>query len=178
MTDQPALATPSQTIGPFFGFALAWMDGSHLVPEGSDVAVTLMGRITDGAGDPVPDAMVEIWQADAEGRFPPESAVGWTGFGRVLVDAGGVFAFTTVKPGALEGQAPHIDVSVFARGMLNRTVTRVYFPDEAAANSADPVLQAVPAGRRATLVAVPAGDGLLRFDIRLQGEGETVFFDL
>jgi protocatechuate 3,4-dioxygenase alpha subunit len=170
------MATPSQTIGPFFGFAMAWMDAGHLVAAGSDEAVTLVGRITDGAGDPVPDAMVEIWQADVEGRFPPESAAGWTGFGRVLVDAGGAFAFTTVKPAALEGQAPHIDVSVFARGLLQRLVTRVYFPDEHEANDADPVLRSIPdASVRDGLIA-RVEPGRLRFDIQVQGDAETPFF--
>jgi protocatechuate 3,4-dioxygenase, alpha subunit len=177
-------ATPSQTIGPFFRFAMAWMNARKLVPDGSAGALTLIGRIVDGAGDPVPDAMVEIWQADAIGRFPPETATGWTGFGRCLVDAEGAFEFTTVKPGPLAGrpggagQAPHIDVSVFARGLLQRLVTRVYFPDEAAANAADPVLLSIDdTGLRSRLVARPDPDaGRLRFDVHLQGDAETPFF--
>ncbi len=122
--------------------------------------MTLTGRVFDGAGAAVPDAMVEIWQADPVGRFPPETVEGWNGFGRCLVDAEGTFAFTTVKPGALAGpsgavgQAPHIDVSVFARGLLQRLVTRVYFPDEAAANAADPALLSIEDARvRDRLVA-------------------------
>jgi len=181
MTDPMMGATPSQTIGPFFRFGLAWMNARHLAPEGSDGTVTLVGRIVDGAGDPVPDALVEIWQADAIGRFPPESAAGWTGFGRCLVDVDGSFGFTTVKPGPLAGpagvtQAPHIDVSVFARGLLQRLVTRVYFPDEPAANRADPVLRSIPdPGARDRLIARVDADRL-RFDIHLQGDAETPFF--
>jgi len=182
MTDPLIGATPSQTIGPFFHFGLAWMNSARLVPEGSEAAVTLTGRIFDGAGEPVPDAVVEIWQADAAGRFPPESAAGWAGFGRALVDEEGGFAFTTVKPGALAGpagggaQAPHIDVSVFARGLLQRLVTRIYFPDETAANQADPVLRSIPeSGARDRLVARVEADRL-RFDIHLQGDAETPFF--
>ncbi len=188
----PELVTPSQTVGPYFSMRLPWPDGPYVVPAGSPGAVTIFGRLYDGAGQPVPDGLIETWQADPAGRFAhpadprgplPGGDQGFRGFGRCPTGHDGSYQIVTRKPGPVPAgdgrvQAPHVDVSVFARGMLNRTVTRVYFPDEAAANSADPVLQAVPAGRRATLVAVPAGDGLLRFDIRLQGEGETVFFDL
>jgi protocatechuate 3,4-dioxygenase, alpha subunit len=169
--------TPSQTIGPYFRFGMASMARRDLVPPGSPGAVTVNGRVFDGAGQPVPDAMVEIWQADSHGGFEPGNEPGWRGFGRCLSDRDGRFEFTTVKPGRVDGdQAPHIDVSVFARGLLQRLVTRIYFPDETAANDADPVLRSIddPAAR-ATLVAAD-DDGRLRFDVHLQGDRETVFF--
>jgi protocatechuate 3,4-dioxygenase, alpha subunit len=178
--------TPSQTIGPFFAVALCWPDGPDVVPEGTPGAVWLGGRVTDGAGEPVPDALVETWQADGAGRFAhPDDPRGPTtlafrGFGRCPTDADGRWAVRTVKPGPLptaEGglEAPHVNVSVFARGLLNRVVTRVYLPDEAEANAADPVLASIPDPQvRARLVAVADGDRL-RFDIRLQGEQETPF---
>jgi len=178
--------TPSQTIGPFFAVALCWPDGPDVVPEGTPGAVWLGGRVTDGAGEPVPDALVETWQADGAGRFAhPDDPGGlatfaFRGFGRCPTDADGRWAVRTVKPGPLptaEGglEAPHVNVSVFARGLLNRVVTRVYFPDEAEANAADPVLASIPDPQvRARLVAVADGDRL-RFDIRLQGEQETPF---
>ncbi len=173
--------TPSQTIGPFFRFGMAWMEGADLVPPGSSGAVTLSGLVIDGAGQPVPDALIEIWQAGPDGRLgvggESGDQPGWTGFGRCLADDRGRFEFTTLKPGSVdEEQAPHIDVSVFARGLLQRVVTRIYFPDEVEANGRDPVLRSIEdPGARATLVAVPNGDGL-RFDIQLQGERETTFF--
>jgi protocatechuate 3,4-dioxygenase alpha subunit len=159
--------TPSQTIGPFFAVALIWPDGPEVVADGTPGAVWIGGQVLDGAGDPIPDALVETWQADPEG------------FGRCPTDAEGRWAIRTVKPGLLPAdggrQAPHLDVSVFARGLLNRVVTRVYFPDEAEANAADPLLASVqdPAAR-ARLVAVADGDRL-RFDIHLQGQRETPF---
>lgn len=169
--------SPSQTVGPFFSIGADWIGGTDLVPPGSPGALRLEGRVLDGDGQPVPDAMVEIWQADAGGRFPPDAAPGWRGFARCLTGPDGSYGFTTVKPGRVDAeQAPHADLSVFARGLLQRLVTRVYFPDEAATNAADPVLSSIgPPGRAATLVAA-AEDGRLRLDIRLQGEGETVFF--
>jgi len=165
--------TPSQTIGPFFRIGAAWMDTPHVVPADSADAIILTGHVLDGAGVPVSDAMVEIWQADPQGGFPPD----WQGFGRCFTDDEGRFAFLTVKPGRVDArQSPHIDMSVFARGLLQRLVTRVYFPDEEDANSADPVLTSIeqPAAR-ATLVAVGTPPDL-RFDIHLQGDNETVFF--
>jgi protocatechuate 3,4-dioxygenase alpha subunit len=169
--------TPSQTIGPFFRFGMAPMARPDLVPPGSSGAVTLVGRLFDGAGEPVPDAMVEIWQADRHGRFGPDAEPDWTGFGRCLSGPDGRFQFTTVKPGRVDDdQAPHIDVSVFARGLLQRLVTRIYFPDEPAANDADPVLRSIDdAAARNTLIAADEG-GRLRFDVHLQGDKETVFF--
>lgn len=179
------MRTPSQTVGPFFGFALPWPDGPFVVPAGTRNAVWLQGRVTDGAGDPVPDALIETWQADPEGRFPRDAAAaapGFRGFGRCPTDVDGRYAILTLVPGPTPGldghaQAPHVDMAIFARGLLKQVVTRVYFPDEPA-NVEDPVLSAVadPA-RRATLVAERTEDGF-RFDIRLQGERETIFFEL
>jgi protocatechuate 3,4-dioxygenase, alpha subunit len=180
----PSLGTtPSQTVGPFFGFALIGTVGNELVTAVAPDALRLEGRVIDGNGDDVPDAMVEIWQADAAGRFADGSQTaldpaGFTGFGRCGTDAGG-FSFVTVKPGRVPGpggvlQAPHIDVAVFARGLLKQLVTRIYFPDEDEANTADPLLASLGPDERATLIAAPDGDAL-RFDIRLQGEGQTVF---
>jgi protocatechuate 3,4-dioxygenase alpha subunit len=161
--------TPSQTIGPFFAVGLCWADGPEVVAEGTPGVVRVGGRVLDGAGEPVPDALVETWQADPAGRFTP----GFGGFGRCA----------TVKPGplAVPGggvEAPHLEVLVFARGLLHRLVTRIYFPDEAAANAADPLLASIPDPRlRARLVAVAEEDGL-GFDIWLQGERETPFLAL
>jgi protocatechuate 3,4-dioxygenase alpha subunit len=167
--------TVSQTIGPFFRFGMAWAVTRELVDPATDGAVTIEGRVLDGDGGPVPDAMVEIWQADAAGRFPPDTAPGWTGFGRDLTDGSGAFRFVTVVPGAVDGeQAPHIDVSVFARGLLQRVVTRCYPPAEADVLARDPLLRAVGEERRGTLMATGEGN-VLRFDILLQGDRETVF---
>jgi protocatechuate 3,4-dioxygenase, alpha subunit len=183
MTDMPA-TTPSQTVGPFLSIALAWPDGPELVTDGTVGAITITGTLTDGAGAAVPDGVLEIWQADPDGRFPhpddPRGAVQHPTlrpFGRCLTDTEGRFRFRTLKPGRVDGeQAPHIDVSVFARGLLQRLVTRIYFPDEAEANAADPVLRALTPDERARLVAIGEGDAVLRFDVRLQGEAETPFF--
>ncbi|MDP9209767.1 MAG: protocatechuate 3,4-dioxygenase subunit alpha [Actinomycetota bacterium] len=169
--------TPSQTIGPFFAVGLIWPDGPEVVPAGTPGAVRVGGRVLDGAGDPVADALVETWQADPDGRFPAGSG----GFGRCATDSEGRWAVRTVKPGPLPApdggmEAPHVAVSVFARGLLHRLMTRIYFPHEAEANAADPLLGSIPdAAVRARLVAVPDGDGGLRFDIRLQGAQETPF---
>jgi protocatechuate 3,4-dioxygenase, alpha subunit len=178
--------TPSQTIGPFFAVGLPWADGPQVVPEGTPGAVRIAGRVLDGAGDPVPDALVETWQADPQGRFAhpddPRGPAdqGFRGFGRCPTDPEGRWAIVTVKPGPLPApdggvEAPHLDVSVFARGLLHRLVTRIYFPDEPDANAADPLLCSIPdPDARARLVATADGDGL-RFDIRLQGTQETPF---
>ena len=184
------MTTPSQTVGPFFALpaGLPWPDGPEIVPADAPGAVVIRGTVYDGAGDPVPDAMIETWQASPAGRFDhpddPRGAVdeGFRGFGRSATDAQGQFWFRTLKPGPLPtpdggAEAPHIDVTVLARGLLQRLVTRIYWPDEPTANAADPVLTAVPAELRHTLIARPDGDEL-RFDIRLQGDGETVFFEL
>jgi protocatechuate 3,4-dioxygenase alpha subunit len=189
MTTEPT--TPSQTVGPFFAMAggLAWPDGPRVVPDGTPGAVRIAGRVLDGEGEPVPDALVETWQADPDGRFAhpddPRGAVdgAFRSFGRCATDADGRYWIQTVKPGPLPApggrtQAPHIDVSVLARGMLDRLVTRIYFPDEAAANAQDPVLSEIGDERaRGTLVARPTQHGL-SFDVHLQGPDETVFFTI
>jgi protocatechuate 3,4-dioxygenase alpha subunit len=180
--------TPSQTVGPYFAIGLPWRDGPLAVPEDTPGAIRIAGIVYDGAGTPVPDALIETWQADPDGCFAdlrghggPSNLPGFRGFARHgQEDGDGQFEIVTVKPGPVPGlhgvaQAPHIDVSVFARGMLNRCVTRIYFGDEPEANAADPVLVRVPVERRETLIAQPTENGY-RFDIRLQGEGETVFF--
>lgn len=170
--------TPSQTAGPYLSIGLLReLVPTALVAPDDPRAVRIHGRLRDGAGDPVTDGMVEIWQANEEGRY--DDAV-FGGLGRAGTQDDGRFAFVTVKPGRVawpEGglQAPHLAVSVFARGLLKRVVTRLYFPDEDEANAADPVLSALPAAQRETLIAVADGDGL-RFDIHLQGPAETTFF--
>ena len=185
-----ATPTPSQTAGPFVSIGTAWATaGANAGEEGSrpDVipgSVVVSGKVFDGAGDPVGDAMMEFWQADAEGRFPPEAPPPWSGFARVLTAPDGSYRFVTVKPGAVpgasgEGQAPHIDVSIFARGLQQRLVTRAYFSDEGLANATDPVLAALPEAARATLVAefeTEEPRPAYRLDLWLQGEKETVFF--
>ena len=180
--------TPSQTVGPFFAHALTPADpepkcvADNWLAEESTLGtpIRIEGRMLDGAAGPVPDGMIEIWQADHRGAFA-DGLAGFRGFGRAGTDAAGRYAFLTIKPGSIApGHAPHVSVAVFARGMLNHAYTRIYFSDEEGANAADPVLMAVDAERRATLVATRrAGDGALTYDftIRLQGEGETVFFD-
>ena len=164
-------ATPPQTIGPFFHIGLDVPGTERLVPIEDSTAVRIEGRILDGAGDPVSDALIEVWDAHG-GRF-----------GRCATDTDGRYHFLTVKPSGSSPrgaptEAPHLNVSVFARGLLDRLVTRIYFPDEEAANGADPVLSMIADPRaRATLVARGEA-GVLRFDIHLQGDQETVFFAL
>jgi protocatechuate 3,4-dioxygenase alpha subunit len=180
--------TPSQTVGPYFAIGLTWDDGPYVVEEGTEGAIWIRGQVTDGEGEPVPDAVIETWQADPDGRFAhPDDPRGpsggdFRGFGRAGTDAEGRYGILTLKPGPVPGpggttQAPHIAVSVFARGLLNRVVTRIYFADEADANASDPVLASVPEAKRGTLIAERSDDGY-RFDVRLQGEGETAFFDI
>ncbi|MGC1184105.1 MAG: protocatechuate 3,4-dioxygenase subunit alpha [Candidatus Dormiibacterota bacterium] len=174
--------SPSQTAGPFFSLGLTWEGAEQLVRPEDPGVVLLEGLVLDGAGEPVPDAAVEIWQADESGRFPPECRPGWAGFGRSLSDEEGAFRFFTVKPGSVAGpagrpQAPHVAVQVFGRGLLRQLFTRIYFPDEEEANRTDPVLAAIPDEEaRKTLIAQPTASGF-RFDIVLQGKGETVFFE-
>jgi protocatechuate 3,4-dioxygenase alpha subunit len=180
--------TPSATVGPYLSIGLAWEDGPYVVAAETPGAIWLRGVVHDGNGDVVPDAMVETWQADPDGRFDhpddPRGAVsypGFRGFGRSQTVTEGQYAICTLKPGRIpdgEGglQAPHIDVSLFARGLLDRVVTRIYFADETEANDQDVVLRSLPddAARR-TLIATPTGDGY-RLDLYLQGDRETVFF--
>jgi protocatechuate 3,4-dioxygenase alpha subunit len=187
--------TPSQTVGPFFHFSLTpadydfrgIVDDNLVTADAVGEHIRISGRLVDGAGNPVPDGVIEIWQADGTGRYAgtdPGANTGFKGFGRAATSKDGAFGFTTVKPGAVPGpdarpQAPHINVGVFARGMLKRLFTRLYFDGEPG-NASDPILNLVPADRRATLVAEGRGtaDGLpiYVFNIRLQGDHETVFF--
>jgi protocatechuate 3,4-dioxygenase alpha subunit len=200
--------TPSQTVGPFFAYGLTpkgrcdWdPNGSYswknsvepnlVTPDASGTRIRIEGIVYDGDGAPINDCMIEIWQADSQGRYAspqdnralPNSQ--FKGFGRSATDKAGVFAFDTIKPGAVPGpggkpQAPHIMVCVFSRGMIRQVYTRMYFDDEAA-NAVDPVLNMVPADRRGTLIAhkQPGGDpATYRFDMRVQGGEETVFFDI
>jgi protocatechuate 3,4-dioxygenase alpha subunit len=192
MTPEPGPEpTPSQTVGPFFHDALLDRDRSELISPNHPEAIRIEGTVYDGAGEPVSDAMVEIWQANGAGRYndPNDDREdlpldeGFSGFGRSGTDTGGRFSFVTIKPGPVPGpdggmQAPHIMVSIFARGLLKRVVTRIYFPDEEEANANDPVLSSEEdLGFRRTLVAHAEGDAL-RFDIHLQGENQTAFFEL
>lgn len=198
--------TPSQTVGPFFAYGLtptgrcqwdpngtySWKQtvGDNLItPDATGTKIRIEGCVIDGDGMPINDAMLEIWQADAQGRYasPGDSRARpntkFKGFGRSATDKAGVFSFDTIKPGAVPGpggknQAPHIVFCIFSRGMLRQIYTRMYFPDEAA-NGSDPILALVPEDRRGTLVAHKTMKGDLavyRFDIRVQGENETVFF--
>ncbi|WP_245159220.1 protocatechuate 3,4-dioxygenase subunit alpha [Blastococcus sp. TF02A-35] len=178
--------TPSATVGPYLAIGLTWADGVYAAEEGTAGGFWIRGRVVDGAGAVVPDAMVETWQADPDGGFPsPEdprgasSYPGFRGYARAQT-LSGEFEVFTLKPGRVpdgEGglQAPHIDVSVFARGLLDRVVTRIYFADEAEANAEDAVLRGLTEEQRQTLLATPTDDGY-RFDVYLQGERETVFF--
>jgi protocatechuate 3,4-dioxygenase alpha subunit len=207
--------TPWQTVGPFFHYGLPWRGGADLIgdtdigarvdlcPPGhfllasprkrSAIAgdvIEISGAVLDGAGAPVPDAMVEIWQANAAGRYAaPQDTRGelaldkdFIGFGRSSTDAEGVFRFRTVRPGRVPGpgntlQAPHVAISVLGRGLLKRLATRLYFADSQD-NDTDPILSLVPDARRATLIARSEGANTYRFDIVLQGQNETVFFDI
>jgi protocatechuate 3,4-dioxygenase alpha subunit len=183
--------TASQTVGPFLHIGLDRLVTDNLSGPGvSGEKIVVEGRIVDGDGKPVGDALVEIWQANAHGRYAhPEDnqdkplEAGFKGFGRVATDDDGRFRFTSIKPGRVPApgsglQAPHLNVTIFMRGMLKQLLTRIYFPGDPA-NAEDPVLSSVPAARRETLIARPVGDraGALRFDVVLQGAGETVFFD-
>jgi protocatechuate 3,4-dioxygenase, alpha subunit len=199
-TSKPHGVTPSQTVGPFFKYGLTpngayeWNDAftNNLVTsDASGDRIRVEGRVFDGDGQPVPDAMLEIWQADAQGRFSdpqdkralPNSS--FKGFGRCGTDPNGGFVFDTIKPGTVpdpdgKPQAPHLVLAIFARGMLLQLYTRIYLGGEAA-NAADPVLALVPSDRRNTLIAARepgAGNAVYRFDIHLQGDNETVFFEI
>jgi protocatechuate 3,4-dioxygenase alpha subunit len=200
--------TPSQTVGPFFAYGLTpdgrckWdPNGSYswketvadnlFTPDATGQKIRIEGRVLDGDGVPITDAMLEIWQADAQGRYanPRDNRAlpntQFKGFGRSATDKEGVYSFDTIKPGSVPGpngqpQAPHILFGVFSRGMLRQVHTRLYFADEAS-NGADPVLALVPEDRRNTLIARKEMSGdvpVYRFDIRVQGENETVFFDV
>ena len=190
--------TPSQTVGPFFAYGLtpeqygyplkSLADGQLANDETDGTRIRIEGRCLDGEGNAIPDAMIEFWQADASGRYahPADtrgSNLGFKGFGRfgTGTDPKARFLFDTIKPGAVDGeQAPHINIIVFMRGLPSHLYTRLYFSDEQEANGADPVLLSLPEGRRNTLIAAREDrpDGIVyRFDIRMQGDNETVFFD-
>lgn len=186
-------ATPGQTVGPFFHYGLEFDGSAELVPPGTPGSVRLSGRVLDGDGDPLPDALVEIWQTDASGRVPSgraslrRHAFRWdsplrregtefTGFGRSATTETGEYQFRTVHPGATaEGSAPFFAVVVFARGLLNKLHTRIYLPENVDALAADPLLASLDDAERATLIATRDEQGNLRHDIHLQGEKETVF---
>jgi protocatechuate 3,4-dioxygenase, alpha subunit len=176
--------TPSQTAGPFVSIGTEWEAAGLVAPDTSAAgAVSVAGRVFDGSGAPVRDAMLEFWQADADGHFPPGSPRGWTGFTRSLTDEEGRYRLVTVKPGPVAGpdgslQAPHVDVSIFARGLLQRLVTRIYFSDEEARNAADPVLASLGSSSLASrlLAALEPDGSSYLFDVHLQGDQETVFF--
>lgn len=199
MSESSYKQTPSQTVGPYFAYGLTatqygypfnQVASSQLADTETEGArIRLEGIVYDGAGEPINDAMIEIWQADSEGRFahpedPRRPNSRFHGFGRcgTGTDPENKFWFDTVKPGAAEdGEAPHLNLIVLARGMLVHAYTRVYFSDEAEANAADPVLASVPEERRATLIAQrkeTPGGVIYRFDIHMQGDNETVFFDV
>jgi len=182
-------ASGSQTVGPYLHIGLNWLTIRDIAGRGvKGERVTITGRLLDGGGVGVSDGLIEIWQANAAGKYAhPEDLQakplepGWRGFGRIPTDAKGGFRFSTIKPGRVPGpggvlQAPHLVVAVFMRGLLKHLATRVYFPDEAAANADDPILNLVPAARRTTLIPRKKGKAL-EWNIVLQGKGETVFFD-
>lgn len=178
--------TTSQTVGPFYSIGFEWMMGTDLTVAGAaGERITIRGKIVDGDGLPVPDAVLEIWQADAKGQYADPQQIaggGFTGFGRIPTDDQGAFSFITIKPGIVrdeggDGQAPHIVVSIFMRGLLTRLVSRIYFPGEPS-NALDPTLRLVPESRRGTVIARQADSpGELEWVVRLQGKDETVFFD-
>jgi protocatechuate 3,4-dioxygenase alpha subunit len=203
-SDSKSELTPSQTVGPFYAYGLtpkgrakwdpdgtySWKEtvGDNLVtPDASGDRIKIVGVIRDGDNAPIPDAMLEIWQADSQGRYahPRDKSMpnaAFKGFGRSACNRDGEFGFDTIKPGAVPGndgkpQAPHIVVCIFSRGMLRQVYTRMYFEDEKA-NATDAILNLVPADRRHTLIAKKEKDGVYRFDIRVQGGDETVFFDI
>jgi protocatechuate 3,4-dioxygenase alpha subunit len=181
--------TPSQTVGPYFAYGLTAQQyhypfgqivAGDMAGEDGPERIRIEGRVLDGRGEAIPDALIEVWQADARGRYGAE---GFRGFGRqgTGTDPSGRFVFDTIKPGAAEGGAPFVTLVVFMRGLLSHVYTRLYFSDEEPANAADPVLATVPAERQRTLIAAretAPGGVRYRFDIRMQGEDETVFFDL
>ncbi|MGQ4385844.1 protocatechuate 3,4-dioxygenase subunit alpha [Streptomyces sp. SAS_270] len=190
---EAVLPTPSHTVGPFYGHALPFPGGGDIAPLGHPDTLTLRGYVYDGDGNPLPDAFLELWGPDTDGTLSTvdgsirrdaatggylgRNGVEFTGWGRVQVDAGGHWTAHTLRPGARGHSAPYISVCVFARGLLVHLFTRIYLPGDEAAHATDPLLSQLDEERRDTLIAVREDSGTYRFDIRLQGEGETVFLE-
>ncbi|MGC9537252.1 protocatechuate 3,4-dioxygenase subunit alpha [Streptomyces sp. UG1] len=190
---ETVLPTPSHTVGPFYGHALPFPGGGDIAPLGHPDTIALQGYVLDGDGNPLPDAFVELWAADPDGRVPQvdgsmrrdpasggflgRNGVEFTGWGRIQTDANGHWSARTLRPGARGRSAPYLSVCVFARGLLVHLFTRIYLPSDEAALAADPLLASLDEARRATLIAADQGRAAYRFDIRLQGEGETVFLE-
>ncbi|MGX1545749.1 protocatechuate 3,4-dioxygenase subunit alpha [Streptomyces adustus] len=190
---ESVLPTPSHTVGPFYGYALPFPGGGDIAPVGHPDTITVQGYVYDGEGNPLPDALVELWGPGPDGRVPTtdgsmrrdpatggylgRNGVQFTGWGRIQTDADGHWYGRTLRPGARGRSAPYLSVCVFARGLLVHLFTRIYLPGDRAALAADPLLAGLAEERRDTLIAQDGGDGTYRFDIRLQGEGETVFLE-
>jgi protocatechuate 3,4-dioxygenase alpha subunit len=190
---ESVLPTPSHTVGPFYGYALPFRGGEEIAPVGHPDTVTVHGYVLDGEGEPLPDAFVELWGADPDGNVPTidgsirrdpatggylgRNGVEFTGWGRIQTDANGHWYARTLRPGARGRSAPYISVCVFARGLLVHLFTRIYLPGDETALAADPLLAQLDGARRDTLIARDEANGTYRFDIRLQGEGETVFLE-
>ncbi|WP_369231604.1 protocatechuate 3,4-dioxygenase subunit alpha [Streptomyces sp. R21] len=190
---ETVLPTPSHTVGPFYGYALPFPGGGDIAPVGHPDTITVQGYVYDGEGKPLPDAFVELWGPDPDGNLPTtdgsmrrdpasgghlgRNGVEFTGWGRIQTDANGHWYARTLRPGARGHSAPYLSVCVFARGLLVHLFTRIYLPGDGAALAADPLLAQLDQERRDTLIAADEGRGTYRFDIRLQGEGETVFLE-
>jgi protocatechuate 3,4-dioxygenase, alpha subunit len=190
---ETVLPTPSHTVGPFYGHALPFPGGGDIAPVGHPDTIALQGYVYDGEGNPLPDAFVELWGPDPDGDLPQvdgsmrrdpasggflgRNGVEFTGWGRIQTDVNGHWSARTLRPGARGQSAPYISVCVFARGLLVHLFTRIYLPGDEAALATDPLLARLDADRRDTLIAQDDGKGTYRFDIRLQGEGETVFLE-
>lgn len=190
---ESVLPTPSHTVGPFYGYALPFPGGGDIAPVGHPDTITVQGYVYDGEGNPLPDAFVELWGPDPDGQVPTvdgsirrdpasggylgRNGVEFTGWGRIQTDANGHWYARTLRPGARGHSAPYLSACVFARGLLMHLFTRIYLPGDEAALGADPLLSGLAEERRDTLIAADQGRGAYRFDIRLQGEGETVFLE-
>ncbi|WP_030676800.1 protocatechuate 3,4-dioxygenase subunit alpha [Streptomyces cellulosae] len=190
---ESVLPTPSHTVGPFYGYALPFPGGGDIAPIGHPDTITVQGYVLDGEGKPLPDAFVELWGPDPDGNLPTtdgsirrdpatggylgRNGVEFTGWGRIQTDANGHWYAHTLRPGARGHSAPYLSLCVFARGLLVHLFTRIYLPGDEAALAADPLLARLEPVRRDTLIATDGGNGTYRFDIRLQGEGETVFLE-
>ncbi|GHE97615.1 protocatechuate 3,4-dioxygenase subunit alpha [Streptomyces spiralis] len=187
------LPTPSHTVGPFYGYALPFRGGEEIAPLGHPDTITVHGYVYDGEGRPLPDALLEVWGPGPDGSLPAvdgsmrrdpasggflgRNGVEFTGFGRIQTDADGHWYVRTLRPGARGQNAPYLSMCVFARGLLVHLFTRIYLPGDATAAASDPLLSRLDEQRRGTLIAGDEGNGTYRFDIRLQGEGETVFLE-